>query len=100
MESCATGFDLVDDSFCSSHCSNYYNNECYSCDEGYYRVVKTTGSTLAYSCLSKDNCIANGLKLIGSLKECYEVCPSTTYSLSDANECIICSPNCASFANN
>lgn len=40
VDNCDTGFDLVDDRFCYSHCLNFYNNNCYSCDEGYYRVIK------------------------------------------------------------
>ena len=100
MDSCDTGFDLIDDKFCYSHCSNFYNGECYSCDEGYYRVVKKSSSILTYYCLPKDDCVTNGLKIVKSLRECYEICPTTMYSPPNESECVFCYPDCASYATN
>ena len=81
---------LVDDLFCYSGCSDYYNGKCYACENDLYIVYSETD--LGYFCVTKEKCIEAGLYAIPSQKECYKECPTGMYPKD--NECVICIPDC------
>lgn len=49
---CDSGFELMNDLFCSSNCMDYYDGVCYECNSGYYSAIKAAGSSANYVCLT------------------------------------------------